>query len=286
MDSWEEKVTQNLDTYTSGQKGVARYLLDNCHEAAFLTAAEIGRAVGVSESTVVRFAAAAGFNGFPDLQKQLQQAVARKLTTVERLLGSEPEVSEQNPALFEKVIRADIQNLRSTLESLSPEVFEDAIDATYTARAIYVVGLRSLQGLALFLEFALRMIFREKKVVAVSATDYLEQMINLGPEDLVIGLSFTRYTRRTVDILSFARDREARILALTDSQVSPLARLADHTLVARSQLMSFVDSFVAPLSVINALVTGVGLKEKAKTLDLLSELESIWKKYKVYYDED
>lgn len=265
---------------SKGQKLIAEYILKNYDKAAFMTAARLGVSVGVSESTVVRFANELGFSGYPKLQKALQELIKNKLTTVQRLELSNDYVSEGYA--LKGVLKADMENIRATLEKINYNTFEEVINKIFEAKSIYIIGLRSSTALAEFLGFYLNVILKNVRTVSYGISDIFEQMINAGEGDLVIGIGFPRYATRTIDALNFAKDRGADVLAITDSLLSPLASKADYTLIAQSNMASFVDSLVAPLSVINALIIAVGMREKENVADTFGSLEQIWKEYNVY----
>jgi DNA-binding MurR/RpiR family transcriptional regulator len=265
---------------SKGQKLIAEYILKNYDKAAFMTAAKLGVSVGVSESTVVRFANELGFSGYPKLQKALQELIKNKLTTVQRLELSNDYISEGYA--LKGVLKADMENIRATLEKINYNTFEDVVNKIFEAKRIYIIGLRSSTALAEFLGFYLNIILQNVKTVGYGISDIFEQMINVGEGDLVVGIGFPRYASRTIDALEFAQDRGANVVAITDSLLSPLAARADYSLIAQSNMASFVDSLVAPLSVINALIIAVGMREKQSITDVFSKLEQIWKDYKVY----
>lgn len=273
-------IQNKFSRLSKGQKLIAEYILKNYDKAAFMTAAKLGISVGVSESTVVRFANELGFSGYPKLQKALQELIKNKLTTVQRLELSSDYISEG--AALKGVLKADIENIRTTLEKINYNTFEDVVRQIFAAKRIYIIGLRSSTALAEFLGFYLNIILQNVKTVGYGISDIFEQMINLEEGDLVIGIGFPRYASRTIDALAFAQDRGANVVAITDSLLSPLASKADYTLIAQSNMASFVDSLVAPLSVINALIIAVGMSEKQNITDIFNKLESIWKDYNVY----
>ncbi|NLM35814.1 MAG: MurR/RpiR family transcriptional regulator [Clostridiales bacterium] len=265
---------------SKGQKLIAEYILKHYDKAAFLTAAKLGTSVGVSESTVVRFANELGYSGYPALQKALQELIKNRLTTVQRIELSNDFISDGNA--LKDVLKSDIENLRATLEKIDYKIFEDVIKNIFEAKKIYIIGLRSSTALAEFLGFYLNLILDNVKVVGYGMSDIFEQMLNLSNEDLVIGIGFPRYANRTIEALAFAQDRKAKVVAITDSLLSPLANKADYTLIAQSNMASFVDSLVAPLSIINALIIAVGLREKDKISSIFANLEGLWENYNVY----
>ena len=265
---------------SKGQKLIAEYILKHYDKAAFLTAAKLGTSVGVSESTVVRFANELGYSGYPALQKALQELIKNRLTTVQRIELSNDFISDGNA--LKDVLKSDIENLRATLEKIDYKIFEDVIKNIFEAKKIYIIGLRSSTALAEFLGFYLNLILDNVKVVGYGMSDIFELMLNLSNEDLVIGIGFPRYANRTIEALAFAQDRKAKVVAITDSLLSPLANKADYTLIAQSNMASFVDSLVAPLSIINALIIAVGLREKDKISSIFANLEGLWENYNVY----
>ncbi len=249
-----------------------------------MTAAKLGISVGVSESTVVRFANELGFSGYPKLQKSLQELIKNKLTTVQRIELSNDFITQENA--LKGVLKADMENIRATLEKINHKTFEDVVNSLFKAKKIYIIGLRSSSALAEFLAFYLNLILDNVKVVAYGVSDIFEQMLNVSEEDVVIGIGFPRYATRTIEALAFAKSRNANVVAITDSLLSPIAAKADYTLIAQSNMASFVDSLVAPLSVINALIIAVGLREKEKISSTFSTLEEIWEEYQVYSFKD
>jgi len=265
---------------SKGQKLIAEYILKNYDKAAFMTAAKLGISVGVSESTVVRFANELGFSGYPKLQKALQELIKNKLTTVQRLELRNDYFSDGDA--LKGVLKADMENIRATLEKINENMFEDVVKNIFEAKRIYIIGLRSSTALSEFLGFYLNIILQNVKVVSYGISDVFEQMINVSEGDLVIGIGFPRYAAKTIDALAFSQDRGAKVVALTDSLLSPLAARADYTLIAQSNMASFVDSLVAPLSVINALIIAVGMREKENISNVFAGLEEIWQNYNVY----
>jgi len=277
-------IQQKFSRLSKGQKLIAEYILKHYDKAAFMTAAKLGTSVGVSESTVVRFANELGFSGYPNLQKSLQEMIKNKLTSVQRIELSNDYISQGNA--LRGVLKADMENIRVTLEKINHNTFDGVVNSIFEARNIYIIGLRSSTALADFLGFYLNLILDNVKVVGYGISDILEQMINVNENDLVIGIGFPRYAVKTIDALTFAQNRNAKVVALTDSLLSPLAAKADYTLIAQSNMASFVDSLVAPLSIINALIMAVGLREKEKISNTFSRLEHIWEEYQVYDYKD
>ncbi|MBQ2985753.1 MAG: MurR/RpiR family transcriptional regulator [Clostridia bacterium] len=273
------RINANYNSFSKGQKLLANYIVDNYDRAAFITASRMGRTVGVSESTVVRFAYALGYDGYPELQRSLQEMIRNRLTTVQRIqLTSDLEQDE----VLSTVLKADIGNIRSTIESVDTGVFNTVIDNMLNARRVYLVGIKSAAPLAQFFGYYLNFILEDVMIVTSMQSDVYESMLRIGEGDMCIGISFPRYSSRTVDALKFAKDRGAYVAALTDSMFSPIAELADSVLIARSDMASFADSLVAPLSLINAIIVGAGLRRKTAVSECLNQLEGIWKSQKVY----
>jgi len=273
-------IKMRLPRLSKGQKLIAAYILEHYDKAAFMTAGKLGTSIGVSESTVVRFANELGFSGYPKLQKSLQELIRNKLTSVQRIELSNDYMTQETA--LKGVLKADMENIKATLENINYQTFEDIVNSLFKARKIYIIGLRDSSALSEFLAFYLNLILDNVKVVAYGVSDIFEQMLNVNEEDIVIGIGFPRYTTRTIEALSFAKSKNANIVVITDSLLSPLAAKADYTLIAQSNMTSFVDSLVAPLSVINALIIAVGLREKEKISTKFSTLENIWEEYKVY----
>lgn len=265
---------------SKGQKLIAEYILKHYDKAAFMTASKLGITVGVSESTVVRFANELGYSGYPKLQTGLQELIKTKLTSVQRIEISSDLITEEN--VLKSVLKADMENIRATLEKLNPNTFDEIVNAIFRAKRIYIVGFRSSQALADFLGFYLGLVLDNVRQVSTGVSDIFEQLLKLGQEDLVIGIGFPRYSSRTVEALKFAKSKNAEVVAITDSLLSPLASNADYTLITQSNMASFVDSLVAPLSVINALIVAVGIREKDRISETFNNLEKIWEEYNVY----
>ncbi|SKA83153.1 transcriptional regulator, RpiR family [Caloramator quimbayensis] len=265
---------------SKGQKLIAEYILKHYDKAAFMTAAKLGNTVGVSESTVVRFANELGFSGYPKLQVALQELIKNKLTSVQRIEISSDFISEENA--LKSVLKADMENIRATLEKINNNTFDRVVNEIFNAKRIYIVGFRSSQALADFLGFYLGLILDNVRVVSNGVSDIFEQLLRVGEGDMVIGIGFPRYSSRTVEALKFAKSKNAKVVAVTDSLLSPLASNSDLTLIAQSNMASFVDSLVAPLSVINALIVAVGLREKENISETFKTLENIWEEYNIY----
>lgn len=275
------KIQSELPGFSKGQKQIARFILEHYDKAAFMTASRLGVTVGVSESTVVRFATELGYDGYPHLQRALQEMIRNKLTSVQRMEVAGDRMGGRD--VLQTVLHADTDMIRVTLDEIDRDAFQGAVDALMGAKRIYILGVRSSSALASFLGFYFNLLFENVTLVHTnSVSEIFEQVLRVGPGDVLFGISFPRYSKRTLSAMKYARDRGARVIALTDSQLSPLARMADHVLLARSDMASFVDSLVAPLSVINALIVAVGMSRRDEIEQTFNKLERIWEEYDVY----
>lgn len=271
----------NMDSFSKGQRQIARYLLAHYDKAAYMTAAKLGSAVSVSESTVVRFVSELGYSGYPDFQKSLQELIRTKLTSFQRMEVTKHLIGEGD--LLEKVLMADVDKIRRTLESIDRRAFDGAVESLVNARTIYIIGVRSSYTLANFLNHTLRMIFDNVRLIeTTSGGELFEQIINIGEGDVMVAISFPRYSKRVINAAAFAKRAGATVVSVTDSPDSPLAVDATHVLVAQSDMASFVDSLVAPLSILNALVVAVTRAREAEVTERLRKLEVIWDEYDVY----
>lgn len=277
-------IQAKFSNLSKGQKLIADYILKHYDKAAFMTAAKLGENVGISESTVVRFAIELGFEGYPDLQKCLQDLVKTRLTAVQRLELTNDLVDESKT--LKSVLKADMENIRATMEKVNQKVFDAFVEETIKAKRVYIVGLRSSSALSDLLGFYLNLILNNVTVLHHGMSDIYEQMIHMEEGDVIIGIAFPRYSNKTVSVLNFAREKGAKILCLTDSILSPLASLADYTLIAQSNMASFVDSLVAPMSLINAIIISVGLKRREDVSKSFHKLEAIWHDNDVFAGEN
>lgn len=280
------KIMQDkMHEFSKGQKLIANYIINHYDKAAFMTAAKLGEVVNVSESTVVRFAIELGFDGYPKLQKVLQELIKSKLTSVQRIEVSSNRINEEN--ILKSVLQADMDKIKITLDEIDQSSFNTIVEKILKAEKIYILGVRSSAPLASFLGFYFNLIFDNVRLVhTTSVSEMFEQILRAGEGDVVIGISFPRYSKRTIKALQFAKSQGASVIAITDSSESPLATYADHSIIARSDMASFVDSLVAPLSVINALIVAVGMRRKDQVYDTFEKLESIWDEYQVYEKYD
>ena len=280
-----KKIEDGYPKFSKGQRKLADFIRKDYDKAAFLTAAKMGDEVGVSESTVVRFAMALGYDGYPSFQKALGEMVRTKLNSIQRMEVTYGRISQGE--ILATVLHSDIEKIKLTMEAIDQETFEMAVDTILNARKIYVVGIRSCAPLASFLCFYLNLVCDD--VVAVntsSPSEIFEQMLRINEEDAIIGISFPRYSMRTLKALEYASNRKAKVITLTDSVHSPMTLYSSCNLIARSDMASIVDSLVAPLSVVNALVVALCMKKQKEVITTLETLEEIWDEYQVYNKDE
>ena len=274
-------IQENMSSFSKGQKLIASFILESYDKAAFMTACKLGKTVNVSESTVVRFAAELGYDGYPSMQKALQEMIRNKLTSIQRIEVSNDRIGDQD--IMSMVMQSDIEKIRMTLDETDRESFNRAVEAITSAKRIYILGVRSASALANFMSFYFTFIFDNvSHVDTTSISEVFEQVMRIDTEDVFIGLSFPRYSKRTVKAMQYAKDQGAKVIAITDSDTSPLASIADVSLYAKSDMASFVDSLVAPLSLVNALIVACSRKNNDKLEATFSKLEKIWDEYEVY----
>lgn len=267
--------------FSKGQRIIAKYILSNYDKAAFMTAGRLGKIVGVSESTVVRFASELGYDGYPSMRKALQEMIRNRLTSVQRIEVAKDMIDDTD--IVRSVINSDIQNLQATLELLEEKSFNASIDAIIEAKNIYIVGMRTSTSLATLLGLYLNLLRNNVNVIHdVGASEIYEQIIRIGAGDLFIGISFPRYSSHTGDAMQFAKKMGAKSIAITDSAASPFEGLADLSLHAKSDMVSFLDSLVAPMSLINAIIVAVGIRNKENVSQTFERLERIWQEHDVY----
>ena len=282
MQDMIERLNHSGRKLSKGHRRIAQYIVEHYGKAVFMTASRLGESVGVSESTVVRFAAVLGYEGYPQLQRALQELVSHRLTAVQRFEMS----SEIDPnAVLRTVLKSDMQNIRATVEELDNHAFEEGVKRILNAKEIYVIGLRSAAPLAQFLGYYLNYIFDRVHLVSSAATDVFEEIARISEADVVIGISFPRYSTRTVKAMRFARSCGAQVISITDGPMSPLHEVSDVCLNACTDMASFVDSLAAPMSVINALVVSLGLHRKEELSRHFKQLEAIWAANDVYLGE-
>lgn len=280
-----QKLDEKYKKFSKGQKKLADFIRNEYDKAAFMTAAKMGEEVGVSESTVVRFAMALGYEGYPEFQKALGEVVRNRLNSIQRMEVTYGRIGQGE--ILNSVLHSDIEKIKMTISAIDHTAFEMAVDTLSNARTVYVIGLRSCAPLASFLGFYLNLIC--DKVVVVNSngsSEIFEQLIRINEEDAIIGISFPRYSMRTLKALEFASNRKAKVVTLTDSTHSPINLYSSCNLIARSDMASIVDSLVAPLSVVNALVVALCMKKQKEVIGTLETLEQIWDEYQVYSKDE
>lgn len=277
-------IRENMTGFSKGQKRIASYILSDYDKAAFMTASKLGKLVDVSESTVVRFASVLGYDGYPAMQRALQEMVRSRLTSIQRIEASDVFFGTD---VITSVLQTDMDKIRVAIEEVDRTEFETVVDKLVSARHIYILGVRSSSFLAGYLHFYLHLIFENVTLVTSnSAGEILESTLRIGPGDVLVGISFPRYSQSTVKGVKFACDRGADVVAITDSAISPLYSLASSALLARSDMISFVDSLVAPFSLLNALIVAVGHRKNVDIAQTFHRLESIWEEYGVFGQSD
>lgn len=279
------RINECYSRLSKGQKRLATYITDNYDKAVFLTAAKLGEVVGVSESTVVRFAMHLGYKGYPEFQSALEELVRNKLNSLQRMEVTYGRINQSK--ILQSVLKADAQRIESSLEKIDENAFELAVDTILNARDIYIIGIRSCAPLANFMAFYFTLMFEHVHLIQTSSSsEIFEQMVRIGKEDVIIGISFPRYSMRTLKAMEFANNRSAKVITLTDSVHSPMNLYSSCNLIAESDMASIVDSLVAPLSVINALIVALCMKKQGEVATTLEMLEEIWDEYQVYENDE
>lgn len=279
------RINEKYSSMSKSHKAIAAFISDHYDQAVFMTAAKLGEKLGISESTVVRFAAGLGYEGYPEFQKALEEWVQNKLNTVQRMSVKYGKSTQSE--ILSTVLSADMEKIQDTMENLDPVAFETAVDIILEAKTVYIVGIRSCEPLADFLSFYLNMIRGNVQLLrTTSVSEMFEQMIRIDERDAIIGISFPRYSMRTLKAMEFANDRNAKVITITDSVHSPMNLYSSCNLFARSDMVSIVDSLVAPLSVINALVVALCLKRPDEVKQGLEMLEDVWNNYQVYLNDE
>ena len=275
------RIDAKMNTFSKGQRLIAEFIEQHYDRAAFLTASKLGELVGVSESTVVRFATELGYRGYPELQKAMQEMIKDKLTSVQRIEVTAAKIGEGS--VLDTVLNQDIQKIRRTLEETSREDFDRAVDAIISAENIYIFGVRSASSLASFLGYYFDLILGNVHIVTNSSRSGMyEALLRISEKDAIVGISFPRYSRTAAEAMNFAKSRGASTIAITDSMLSPLAQNSESVLIARSDMASVVDSLVAPLSLINALIVATVIKKKDEVKETFEVLENVWNEQGVY----
>ncbi|MBQ2730264.1 MAG: MurR/RpiR family transcriptional regulator [Clostridia bacterium] len=266
---------------SKGQKRIATYITEHCEKAAYMTASRLGEEAGVSESTVVRFAIELGFDGYPELHRAMQESLRKSLTAVQRIEVANDRFAKNG--VLESVLTQDAERIRSTLESIDHNAFDAAVEAILNAGTIYIMGMRSSFSLAEFVDYNLSLVFPNVHLVRnASGSEMFEHLMRVRKGDTVIAISFPRYSKRIINAVDFANSRGANVVAITDGPTSPIAKDAAAALFAKSDMASFADSLVAPLSIINALLAAIGMKKQTEVTEALHRLETVWDKYDVY----
>lgn len=279
------RINERFAAMSKSHKAIAAFITDHYDQAVFMTAAKLGEELGISESTVVRFAAGLGYEGYPEFQQALAEWVQSKLGKVQKMNVKYGKSTQSE--ILSAVLSSDIEKIQDTMQNLDPVAFEAAVDSILEAETIYIVGIRSCEPLADFLSFYLNMIRGNVKLLrTTSVSEMFEQMIRIGEKDVMIGISFPRYSMRTLKVMEFANDRNAKVITITDSIHSPMNLYSSCNLLARSDMVSIVDSLVAPLSVINALVVALCLKRSDEVKKNLEMLENAWNNYQVYLNDE
>lgn len=274
------RIEENYIKLSKGQKRIADYIFKNYDKVAFMTAASLGDAVGVSESTVVRFANALGYDGYPKLLKGLQESIKTKLTTVQRFELSKQ--VEEGDNYLKKIMSYDIENIRRTIEGLDVDEMERVVEEIHSAKNIYILGLRSSAVVANYLGFYMNFMFDNVKVAQAGAYDVFDHFLNISKDDLLIVISFPRYSKKTFEVVEFVKGQGAKIIGITDSKLSPLAPHVEYCLTAKYNMNTFIDSLVPPMSLINSLIIALSMKNPQVVEEKLSKLENIWEQYNIY----
>lgn len=284
-DNLLNRLNQQYSSLSKGQKRLSDFISDHYDKAVFMTAAKLGAEVGVSESTTVRFATQLGYDGFPEFHRALEELVRNKLNSIQRLEVTYGRIPQEK--ILDSVLHSDIDKIKMTLEQTDRDSFGLAVDTILHAKTIYVVGIRSCAPLAQFLSFYLNLIFDDVRLLHTSSSsEIFEQMIRINSKDVIIGISFPRYSMRTLKAMEFANNRNAKVITLTDSIHSPMNLYSSCNLLARSDMASIVDSLVAPLSVINALIVALCMKKQDEVMNTLETMEKIWDEYQVYSNDE
>ena len=279
------EIQNKLPELSKGQKKIARYILDEYNKAAFMTAGVLGKSVQVSESTVVRFAGEMGYDGYPELQKALQEMVLHRLTSVQRMEIAEKQFPDHD--VLTHVFQGDMDRIHRTQEGLDRKAFDGAVEALLGAKKVYILGVRSSSALASFLYYYLRYIVEDVRLItSASSTETLEHLMRLSPGDTVFSISFPRYSTAVLQATEYARHMGARCIVLTDAETSPLAKYADFLLTAKCDMISLVNSLAAPMSVINAVIASAASRRSRETTELFDKLEEVWDYYHVYEKAD
>ena len=274
-------IEQVYPELSKSHKKIADFVLQNYEKAAYYTAAKLGQETDISESTVVRFATSLGFDGYPEFQDALQDDIKGKLTTLQRMEIASLKMSNED--VLSKVLSNDRASIKETLQNVSRDDFKKAAKAINKAEKIYIVGIRSSAPLANFIYFYFKMVYNNVVLIdTASASEMFEKIFKISKKDVCIAISFPRYSKTVAKTLEYVKDKGAKIIAITDSNNSPIVADANYVLTAKSTMASYVDSLVAPLSLINALIVESTMEKRDDVLDTFSELENVWDRYDVY----
>ena len=280
-----QTIRSGMDTFSKGQKRIAQYILENKHKAAYVTARRHGRTAEVSDAPVMRVAAELGYAGYPDMQKALQELIRGKLTSIQRIQVSRDQISGGD--ILGSVMQRDMNSIHDIIEELDRDEFERVVDKLLHARHIYILGVRSSSFLAGYLNFYMHLIFENVTLVQSSAAgEIYEQLVHIGPGDVLLSICFPRYSKMAIHAVQFACSRQADVIAITDSPMSPMYQMASLSLLAPSDMISFVDSMAAPLSLLNALILAVGRQRRDELSATLADMEQVWSKYSIFGKED
>ncbi len=275
------KIKQTYSTMSKGHKKIADYILNNYDKAGFMTASKLGETAGVSESTAVRFAYELGFEGYPEFQSELSETAKRKLTFLQRMNLAEEK--SNGKGILERVSTIDIESIRSTVEMTTESQLRTIAEEISNAKRVYIIGSRSSEPLALLLSYYLELMLQDVKHIRPSGTtDILQQVLRISENDVIIGISFPRYSTQTLKALQYANGRNAKVIAITDSETSPIAKISNYKMLAKSNMSSFVDSMVGAMSLINALLVTISMLKKDDVAQTFNTLETIWEEYQVY----
>ncbi len=278
-------IEREIPGFSKGQRLIAKYILDNYDKAAFMTAGKLGKTVGVSESTVVRFASELGYDGYPEMRRVLQDVVRNKLTSVQRIEVASEQINERN--LISSVMTADAERIQTTMEQINRDDFDHAVNSIINGNHVYIIGTRSSASLALFFGYYMRLIREDVHVVQdTAASEIIEQLFRVKAGDVVVSFSFPRYSSRTLAAMKYAKSRGAKIVCITDSEASPLTSVADVNLYAKSDMISFIDSLVAPMCLLNALLAEIGYRSRENISETFRHLEDVWSEYAMFLTDE
>ncbi len=276
-----QRISKVYHTFSKGHKKIANAVLNDYDKVAYMTAYRLGKHVGVSESTVVRFASVLGYEGYSDFQHAIQELVRTKLTPNQRIEITKQRIGKGD--ILENVMHSDIDKIKYTLDNIDRDAFYKSVDAILSAKSIYIIGARSSEPVARILQYNLSLIFDNVKFInATSTAEVFEQMFSINSYDVLIAFSFPRYSSKVVNAVKFAQSKDATTVAVTDSIISPLVQYAAYTLLAQSDMASFMDSLVAPISIINAIIVEITGRREKKITERFDMLEKIWDEYDVY----